>query len=210
MSHKKIITENREQERFFKELYEYAQLDEHEQAKTALSLLPLAMSAICELQKSRTAAIQKSLEVSSRFGDYLRSTEEITYERSDLAELSIETIEKLCNDYEELHSLIGDDRKVYDHNIAFLKAKVIKAKQASHSDIARQVGGRKNQLVREKAHCFLRKLLAEEPSTSINSLAAILESVSLDDKNKFGKVIPFSTCKDYARTIKKEVESSIQ
>jgi hypothetical protein len=66
-------------------------------------------------------------------------------------------------------------------------------------------GARKNKEPREKAIKWIKTELEEQPDISINSLAAILESVSENAPAKFGKIIKLSTAKDYIRAVKRSI-----
>jgi len=67
-----------------------------------------------------------------------------------------------------------------------------------------QVGGQKNILSRNKAIEWLKLKQSSNYSLSGNKLATLLHEASKENKKLFGRVIPFSTCRDYARKVKNE------
>ena len=63
-------------------------------------------------------------------------------------------------------------------------------------------GSKKNIKTRTVAKQFLHEILAENSKLSINKMASILEVDSKENTAKYGKVIPYSSCLNYARSVK--------
>ncbi|MDU0113283.1 hypothetical protein RT723_09805 [Psychrosphaera aquimarina] len=69
-----------------------------------------------------------------------------------------------------------------------------------------EYGGLKGKPTRAKAYDFINKSLSDNPNLSINRLAESLEADSNNQPDKYGKAIPLSTCKNYARAVKNSLK----
>lgn len=194
------------QDILFDELKLHLQLEDELQKQNIGKLFIKAMSAISELKSNEKILEKMCVDTYNSFNAHLQN--ELLVKESKLD--SEECLNEILNGYVEVTEAATKNLEVYKNNQQFFHEEIEVLRSAKHSELASQIGSKKNERQRNAAYKHLRYLLNIQPELSINRLASILEVDSEKDHSIFGRKIPFSTGKDYARTIKKEVESSSQ
>jgi hypothetical protein len=191
------------EDEFFKRLFKQFQLDDDEQFKQAITLLPVAIKAMVESKQTRKYLINELLETLKENTELLRV---IVSDKEYLVEQGEEKTE-ILKDYLQSHETAEENLQIYEQNTDVLLGEVVKAKAIKRSEFASETGSKKNQDVRNKSHTFLQQCVNSKPGLSINQLAKMLVDESTKNKIRFGRVIPMSTAKDYARFIKKRLKA---
>lgn len=194
------------QDALFNELKLHLELEGELQQHNIGNLFMKAMSAISELKSNEKVLEKMYVDTYKDFNAHLQS--ELLVKTSKFK--SEEYLNEILNDYVEVTEAATYNLEVYKNNQQLFHEKIEVLRSAKHSELASQIGSKKNERQRHAAYKHLRDLLTIQPELSINRLASILEVDSEKDRSKFFRKIPFSTGKDYARTIKKEIESSFQ
>lgn len=115
------------------------------------------------------------------------------------------TTEGITNIIERSEKAIDDVNSLADMQIRLIEIGADLDHKIETYEENQRNGARKNKEPREKAIKWIKTELEKHPDISINSLAAILESVSEDAPSKFGKTIKLSTAKDYIRAVKRSI-----
>jgi len=203
----KIVDMSRKKQNIlFDDLKLHVQLEDELQKQNIGKLFLKAMEAISELKSNERILAKMYVDAQKGFNEYLHS--ELSVKTSKLG--STELLNEILTDYEEVVETATHNLEIYKNNQQFFHEEMDVLRSAKHSELARKIGSKKNERQRNAAYKYLRDLLMTQPELSINRLASILEVDSEKDHSLFGRKIPFSTGKDYARAIKNEVESSSQ
>lgn len=170
-----------------------------------------------ELDNSSKKILMQTLESSEEYlkllGVFLNDKETIN-SKDKVMDLIFSSYDA----FNDLHNALNESLKVITsvstlRELENLSSKLKLARTSNHYQIAMKAipklhGAKKNADVRSKAMAFIKQALLADPTLKINKLAKLVNKVSNENRQEFGRPIPVSTAKDYAREVKKQLEGS--